>query len=139
MKPDAYVASWWELRRRYQGVAPPVSRSEADFDPGAKYHVPASVPYMRYFLAHVYQFQFHRALCQAAGWKGPLHACSIHGSEAAGESSTRCWPWARRGPGPRRMEALTGQREADAGALLDYFAPLRRWLEEQNRGRRCGW
>jgi len=75
--PTEYNASWWELRRRYQGIAPPVARSESEFDPGAKYHVPSSVPYMRYFLAHILEFQFHRALARIAGDAGPLHRASI--------------------------------------------------------------
>jgi peptidyl-dipeptidase A len=137
--PDRYVSSWWELRRRYQGVDAPVARSEADFDPGAKYHVPAGVPYARYFLAHVYQFQFHRALCRAAGFDGPLHRCSIHGSRAAGAKLGAMLALGASRPWPDALEALTGEREADAGALLEYFAPLRAWLAAETRGLRCGW
>jgi peptidyl-dipeptidase A len=139
VKPEAWNAAWWALRTRYQGVAPPVPRSEADFDPGAKYHVPANVPYTRYFLARIYQFQFHRALCQAAGHRGPLHTCSIHGNEAAGNKLKAMLALGASKPWPEAMQALTGQREADATAILDYFAPLQRWLREQNRGRTCGW
>ncbi len=137
--PGSYDAAWWARRREYQGVDAPVPRSEADFDPGAKYHVAASVPYMRYFLAHVYQFQFHRALCRAAGYQGPLHACSIRGSKEAGRRLEAMLALGASRPWPDAMYALTGEREADASALLDYFAPLQRWLREQNRGRTCGW
>jgi peptidyl-dipeptidase A len=137
--PSQYNAAWWALRRKYQGVDAPVPRSEADFDPGAKYHIPGNVPYLRYFLARIYQFQFHRALCKAAGYQGPLHACSIYGNEAAGRRLAAMLAMGASRPWPEAMEALTGQREADASALLDYFAPLRTWLAEQNRGRKCGW
>ncbi|HET9553652.1 MAG TPA: M2 family metallopeptidase [Anaeromyxobacteraceae bacterium] len=137
--PDHYDEAWWALRAKYQGVAPPVARSEADFDPGAKYHIPANVPYTRYFLAHLYQFQFHKALCQAAGWKGPLHECSIYGSKAAGEKLAAMLALGASKPWPEAYEAITGSREADASALLEYFAPLRAWLEKQNAGRQCGW
>jgi peptidyl-dipeptidase A len=136
--PDRYDTAWWELRRRYQGVAPPVERTEADFDPGAKYHVPANVPYSRYFLARILQFQFHRALCKAAGFQGPLHACSVYNSVPSGE---RLWKMLSLGashPWQDALETLTGQRQMDAGAMLEYFAPLAKWLSEQNRGRRCG-
>ena len=51
-----YNAAWWQLRQKYQGISAPVARTEEDFDPGAKYHVPANTPYMRYFLAHILQF-----------------------------------------------------------------------------------
>ncbi|MFL5446376.1 MAG: M2 family metallopeptidase [Myxococcales bacterium] len=136
--PDRYDAAWWELRRRYQGVAPPVERSEADFDPGAKYHVPANVPYSRYFLARILQFQFHRALCKAAGFQGPLHACSIHNSVQAGEPFWKMLSLGASRPWQDALETLTGQRQMDAGAMLEYFAPLAKWLSEQNRGRRCG-
>ena len=137
--PESYNQAWWELKKRYQGVAPPVARSEADFDPGAKYHVPANVPYMRYFLAHLLQFQFHRALCEAAGQGGPLHRCSIYGSAAAGKKLAAMMEMGVSRPWPDALEALTGQREMDATAVLDYFAPLKSWLDEQNRGQVCGW
>ncbi|KYF80826.1 peptidyl-dipeptidase [Sorangium cellulosum] len=137
--PAEYNKAWWDLRRRYQGVTPPVPRSEADFDPGAKYHVAASVPYIRYFFAHILQFQLHRALCEEAGHKGPLHRCTIYGSEQAGERLRRMMEMGRSRPWPEALEAVTGSRRMDAAAMLDYFAPLRGWLDRQNRGRTCGW
>ena len=137
--PERYNASWWALRREYQGIVPPVARSESDFDPGAKYHVAGSVPYARYFLAHILQFQFHRGLCRAAGAKGPLHRCSIYGSRAAGQKLAAMMAMGLSRPWPDALEAVTGERTMDAGALLDYFAPLQRWLEKQNAGQRCGW
>ncbi|WP_242352524.1 MULTISPECIES: M2 family metallopeptidase [Anaeromyxobacter] len=137
--PDRYNAAWWELRRKFQGVDAPVARTEDDFDPGAKYHVPANVPYTRYFLAHVYQFQFHKALCEAAGWKGPLHQCSIYGSKDAGKRLQAMMELGASKPWPEAMAALTGSRKADASALLEYFAPLRAWLRAQNAGQKCGW
>jgi len=133
IKPDEYNKMWWELRRKYQGVAPPVARTEGDFDPGAKYHVPANVPYARYFLADIYQFQFHRALCKTAGVEGPLNRCSIYGNKAAGEKLNRMLSMGRSKPWPDALEVLTGQREMDATALADYFAPLKTWLDEQNK------
>jgi peptidyl-dipeptidase A len=137
--PEKYNAAWWELRQKYQGVAPPLPRTEADFDPGAKYHVPANVPYTRYFLAHILQFQFHRALCQAAGYKGPLNRCSIYESRAAGEKLWKTLEMGSSRPWPEALESLTGQKEMDATAILDYFAPLQKWLDEQNRGQASGW
>ena len=137
--PDRYDAAWWELRERVQGVAAPVARSEADFDPGAKYHVAATVPYARYFLAAIYQFQFHQALCQAAGWKGPLHECSIYGSREAGRALEAMLRLGASRPWPEAYAALTGTTRPSAAALLEYFAPLRAWLRKANAGRRCGW
>jgi peptidyl-dipeptidase A len=137
--PSSYNKAWWDLRVKYQGVAAPVARSEADFDPGAKFHVPGNTPYVRYFLARIYQFQFHRALCKAAGYTGPLHKCSIHGSKAAGAKLQAMLEMGASRPWPDALEALSGERHADAGALIDYFAPLHRWLKEQNKGETCGW
>jgi peptidyl-dipeptidase A len=133
VKPSEYNKSWWELREKYQGIAPPVARSEADFDPGAKYHVPANVPYMRYFLARIYQFQFQRALCKTAGYQGPLHRCSIYGNKAAGEKLNEMLSLGASKPWPEALATLTGEQEIDATALADYFAPLKAWLDEQNR------
>jgi len=137
--PAAYNQSWWDLRLKYQGIAPPEARSEADFDPGAKYHVPANVAYTRYFLAHILQFQFHRGLCATASYQGPLHRCSIYGNEAAGQKLRDMLAMGASRPWPEALEAVTGQREMDATAILDYFAPLKAWLDEQNAGRTCGW
>jgi peptidyl-dipeptidase A len=137
--PAEYNRTWWEMRLRYQGVAPPSPRGEEEFDPGAKYHVPANVPYMRYFLAHILQFQFHRALVREAGASGPPHRASIYGSEAAGQRLDRMMRMGSSRPWPDALEALTGERRMDAAGLLDYFAPLQRWLDEQNRGQPVGW
>lgn len=137
--PEKYNQAWWELRQKYQGIAPPVARSEADFDPGAKYHVPANVPYMRYFLAHILQFQFHRALCREAGYQGPLHLGSVYNNKAAGDRLRRMLEMGQSRPWPEALEALTGEKRMDATAVLDYFAPLKKWLDEQNQKRRVGW
>jgi peptidyl-dipeptidase A len=139
IRSDAYNAGWWDLRTKYQGIQAPVARSEADFDPGAKYHVPANTPYTRYFLAHILQFQFHRSLCDLAGYEGPLHQCSIYGNDAAGTALRDMLAMGASKPWPDALEALTGQREMDATAIVDYFAPLMGWLEQQNEGRTCGW
>jgi peptidyl-dipeptidase A len=137
--PEKYNAAWWELRAKYQGVAPPSARSETDFDPGAKYHIPANVPYTRYFLARILQFQFHRSLCQVAGHKGPLHECSIYGNQDAGAKLKAMLALGSSKPWPEALFALTGQKEMDATALLDYFKPLTEWLKEQNKAQKCGW
>jgi peptidyl-dipeptidase A len=141
IKPDAYNKEWWDLRLKYQGVAPPVARTEADFDPGAKYHVPANVPYMRYFLARVLQFQFQRALCREAGYQGPLHRCSIYGNKIAGSRLNEMLALGASKPWQEALETLTGEKQMDATAIADYFAPLKAWLDEQNKknGYAVGW
>ena len=137
--PDRYNQSWWELVEKYQGVRSPVARSEEDFDPGAKYHIPANTSYERYFLAHILQFQFHRALCREAGYEGPLHGCSIYNSKKAGAKLKAMLEMGASRPWPDALEMISGQREMDASAILDYFAPLKEWLDEQNESRTCGW
>ncbi|MFO0659084.1 MAG: M2 family metallopeptidase [Polyangiaceae bacterium] len=136
---DQMNKAWWDLRLKYQGVAPPVPRSEADFDPGAKYHVPGNTPYIRFFLARIYQFQFHRALCKAAGFTGPLSQCSIYGNKAAGEKLMAMLKLGASKPWPEALEMMSGEKQADASALIEYFAPLQKWLKEQNKGETCGW
>jgi peptidyl-dipeptidase A len=136
---EKYNAAWWELRKQYQGVAAPVARSEADFDPGAKFHVPASTPYMRYFLARIYQFQFHRALCKAAGHQGPLETCSIYGNKEAGAKMKAMLALGASKPWPEAMRAISGETKGEASAMLQYFAPLIQWLEGENKGEKCGW
>jgi peptidyl-dipeptidase A len=137
--PQNYNKVWWELRQKYQGVAPSVARDEKDFDPGAKYHVPANVPYTRYFLAHILQFQFHRALSQTAGCKDPLNRCSIYGSKAAGAKLNAMLELGSSKPWPEALAVVTGQKQMDATAIRDYFAPLQKWLDEQNKGKPLGW
>ncbi|HEX6039452.1 M2 family metallopeptidase [Longimicrobium sp.] len=137
--PANYNAAWWELRNRYQGVAAPVARSEADFDPGAKYHIPANTPYMRYFLARVLQFQFYRALCREAGYTGPLHRCTFYGSTEAGARLERMLQAGSSQPWQQTLYEMTGERQMDAGAMMEYFAPLKAWLDRQNQGKPVGW
>ncbi|MGH9593677.1 MAG: M2 family metallopeptidase, partial [Bryobacteraceae bacterium] len=142
--PDQYNQAWWDLRLKYQGVAPPTARSDAtDFDPGAKYHVAANVPYTRYFLADILQFQFHRALAEAAGCPGnsgtPLHRCSIYESKEAGKKLNAMLAMGLSKPWQDALFEITGKREMDATAILDYFAPLQKWLDEQNKGKPIGW
>jgi len=139
IKPADYNKAWWELRRKYQGMSPPVARSEADFDPGAKYHIPGNTSYTRYFLSFILQFQFHKALCDAAGFKGPLHECSIFGNKEAGAKYGAMLALGASEPWPDTLEKLTGTRTMDASAIIDYFRPLETWLDEQNKGQSCGW
>jgi len=137
--PANYNAAWWELRKQYQGIAPAGARGEDVFDPGAKYHIAANVPYARYFLARILQFQFHRALCQISGYQGPLNRCSIYGNKEAGARLNKMLAMGMSRPWPEALEALTGQRQMDATAIVDYFRPLLDWLDQQNKGKTCGW
>jgi peptidyl-dipeptidase A len=133
VQPNDYNKAWWDLREKYQGIAPPAPRSEQDFDPGAKYHVPANTPYARYFLAAILQFQFHRALCREAGFNGPLYQCSIYGNKQAGEKLNAMLKMGLSKPWPEALKAMTGEDKMDATAIIDYFAPLKTWLDEQNK------
>jgi peptidyl-dipeptidase A len=137
--PDEYNRAWWDLKLRYQGVAPTTPRGEEFFDPGAKYHIPGNTPYTRYFLARVLQYQFHRALAKEAGCTTPLHRCSIYGSTEVGKRLDAMLQMGASRPWPDALEALTGQREMDASAMAEYFAPLKAWLDEQNKGKPVGW
>ena len=139
IKPADYNKAWWELREKYQGIVPPVARSEEDFDPGAKYHIPGNTPYTRYFLSFILQFQFHKALCDASGHTGPLNECSIFGSTEAGRRYGEMMALGSSEPWPDTLEKLTGTRGMDASAIIDYFKPLEAWLEEQNKDQKCGW
>ncbi len=139
LTPETYNDGWWDLREKYQGVAAPVDRAADAFDPGAKYHIPNNVPYTRYFLAHIFQFQFYREACRLAGWEGPLAACSIYGNKEVGEKFNAMLETGAALPWQDSLEAFTGSREADATAILEYFAPLQAYLDEQNKGKSCGW
>lgn len=139
IKPEDYNKGWWALREEYQGIKAPVERSEADFDAGAKYHIPGNTPYTRYFLSFIMQFQFHKALCEKAGHTGPLHECSIYDNKEAGKALGDMLAMGQSKPWPEAMNALTGQSKMDGSAIIDYFAPLNAYLKEQNKGRQCGW
>jgi peptidyl-dipeptidase A len=137
--PSEYNQGWWELRNKYQGLKAPIERPADAFDPGAKYHIPGNTPYMRYFLAHILQFQFHKAACDLAGFEGPLHRCSVYNNKAVGEKFNAMMEMGQSKPWPDALEAFTGTREMDGSAILEYFAPLQTYLEEQNKDRNCGW
>lgn len=137
--PGEYNAAWSADMLKYQGLVPPGPRPDNAFDPGAKYHIPGNTPYTRYFLAHIYQFQFQRAACRQAGWTGPLHRCSIYGNEEVGRRFNAMMEMGQSRPWPEAMQAFTGETGNDASAVADYFAPLNVWLTAQNRGKDCGW
>lgn len=137
--PGQYNQAWWQLRARYQGVAPPHPRTEADFDPGAKYHIPGNTPYTRYFLSFILQFQFQKALCKAAGFTGPLHECDVYANPEAGKRFIEMLSQGASQAWPDTLEKLTGTREMDATAIIEYFTPLMIYLNEQNSGKTCGW
>jgi peptidyl-dipeptidase A len=139
IKPADYNDAWTALRLQYQGIVPPAERPDNAFDPGAKYHIPGNTPYTRYFLARILQFQFYKAACDIAGWKGPLHRCSFYGNKQVGERLNAMLAMGASKPWPDALEAFTGSREMDGTALVEYFAPLQTWLKEQNKGRQCGW
>lgn len=139
ISPENYNQAWWQLREKYQGVRAPISRAPEAFDPGAKYHVPGNTPYTRYFLAHILQFQFHRELCKIAGNTDPIHRCSIYGSKKAGTALNKMLTLGKSKPWQEALTTLTGTPDMDASAIIDYFAPLKSWLDEQNKQRNCGW
>jgi peptidyl-dipeptidase A len=137
--PANYNRTWVDLKLKYQGVVPPVPRSEADFDPGAKFHIPGNTTYERYFIARVLQFQFYKAACDTAGWKGPLHRCSFYGNKDVGSRLNRMLSMGASRPWPDALEVFTGTREISGKPMLEYFAPLQAWLKQQNAGKQCGW
>ncbi len=139
IRPDGYNAAWNALRLQYQGIVPPGDRPANGFDAGAKYHIPASVPYTRYFLARILQFQFFEAACRQAGWTGPLHRCSFYGNTEVGTRLNAMLEMGASRPWPDALEAFTGTREMSGRAMIAYFQPLMDWLAEQNAGRTCGW
>lgn len=134
-----YQKGWDALRLQYQGIVPPVARDESRFDPGGKYHIPGNTPYARYFLARILQFQFYKAACDQAGWKGPLHRCSFFGNKEVGARLNKMLEMGASKPWPEALQAFTGTREMSGKALVDYFAPLKTWLDQQNKGKPKGW
>jgi peptidyl-dipeptidase A len=139
IKPADYNDAWSALRLQYQGITPPSERGPDSFDPGAKFHIPGNTPYARYFLARILQFQFYKAACEQAGWTGPLHRCSFYGNKEVGAKLNKMLEMGASKPWPDALEAFTGNREIDGSAMLAYFQPLAAWLEQQNKGKTCGW
>ena len=135
--PEHYNDAWWALVKQYQGLTPPGPRPADAFDPGAKFHVADNTPYARYFLADIYEFQFYRAACRQAGWKGPLNRCSVYGNKAVGERFNAMLKMGQSRPWPEALKTFTGESDLDASAITDYFAPLDTWLKAQNKGERC--
>ena len=139
IQPAEYTKAWHDLKLEYQGITPPVGRPADAFDPGAKYHIPGNTPYSRYFLARILQFQFYKAACDTAGWKGPLHRCSFYGNKEVGAKLNAMLELGASKPWPDALEAFTGTREMDGSAMISYFEPLMEWLKEENKSKSCGW
>ncbi len=138
-KPSEYNAGWWDLRTKYQGVRAPAARPVGAFDPGAKFHIPGNTPYMRYFLAHILQFQFHKAACDMAGNTGPLHRCSVYNNKEVGAKFNDMMRMGSSKPWPEALEAFTGTQKMDGSAIIEYFDPLIVYLKEENKDKKCGW
>ena len=132
-------SSWWDMRESYQGITSPVNRSEDYFDPGAKYHIPANTPYTRYYLARIMQYQFHEALCNAMNFDGLLHECSIYGNQIAGEKIISTMALGQSQPWQDAFENITGSRKLSGSSVMNYYKPLKEWLDKQNENRMCGW
>jgi peptidyl-dipeptidase A len=139
IKESNLNSSWWSMRESYQGITSPVYRSEEYFDPGAKYHIPANTPYTRYYLARIMQYQFHEALCNAMNFNGPLHECSIYGNEVAGEKIISTMAMGQSQPWQDAFENITGSRSLSGSSVMNYYKPLKEWLDKQNENRMCGW
>ena len=139
IKESNLNSSWWSMRESYQGITSPVYRSEDYFDPGAKYHIPANTPYTRYYLARIMQYQFHEALCNAMNFNGPLHECSIYGNEVAGEKIISTMAMGQSQPWQDAFENITGSRSLSGSSVMNYYKPLKEWLDKQNENRMCGW
>jgi len=139
IKPADYNKAWTDLRKQYQGIVPPGERPANAFDAGAKFHIPGNTPYTRYFLARVLQFQFYQAACKQAGWKGPLHRCSFYGNKDVGAKLNAMLEMGASKPWPDALQAFTGSREMSGKAMAEYFAPLKKWLDQQNKGKPSGW
>jgi peptidyl-dipeptidase A len=135
--PEHYNDAWWDLVEKYQGLTPPGPRPANAFDPGAKFHVANNTPYTRYFLAEIYEFQFYRAACRLAGWRGPLNRCNIFGNKDVGAKFNAMLEMGRSKPWPEELATFTGEHDIDASAINDYFAPLSAWLDKQNEGQAC--
>jgi peptidyl-dipeptidase A len=139
IQPADYNKAWTKMRLDYQGITPPAARGDDGFDAGAKFHVPGNTPYTRYFLARILQFQFYQAACKQAGWKGPLHRCSFYGDKKVGANLNKMLEMGMSKPWPEALKAFTGTPQMSAKPMLDYFAPLKKWLDEQNKGEKQGW
>ncbi len=139
LTPETYNDGWWALREQYQGIRPPADRPADAFDPGSKYHVPNNVPYTRYFLAHILQFQFFQSACQTINWEGPLHRCSFYGSKEVGGKLNTMLEAGASQPWQQTLASFTGSPEMNGSAVVDYFAPLMAYLKEENKDRQCGW
>ncbi|ALC39612.1 Ance-3, partial [Drosophila busckii] len=128
---------YWNLREKYSGIKPPVLRSEMDFDLGAKYHIPANIPYIKYFFSTVLQFQIYRRMCLQAGQyvpndpRKPLHKCDIYRQPAAGNILKQLMAKGASQPWQEVLEETLGEGRLDGSALREYFAPLEEWLRQE--------
>ncbi len=131
---DQWNARWWELARRYQGIVPPAPRDEQFADALTKTHInddPAQ--YYDYALSFALLFQMHNHIAKNILHQDPRNT-NYYGNTGVGDFlRTLMAPGASR-PWRDVLRETTGQ-ELNANAMMEYFAPLHSWLQEQNRGR----
>ncbi|OTF69605.1 hypothetical protein BLA29_007606 [Euroglyphus maynei] len=122
---------WWELRLKYQGISPPVKRTENDFDPGSKYHIPAGVEYVRYFVSHILQFQFYKHLCQNVTKRDDkLYQCDFYENRQAGQQLIEMLRKGSSDHWENILKDFIGTSKMSTDALYEYFAPLNQTLTE---------
>lgn len=131
---DQWNARWWELARRYQGIVPPTARGEQFADGLTKTHINDDPgQYYDYALSFALLFQMHNHIAKNILNQDPRNT-NYYGNTGVGDFlRTLMAPGASR-PWRDVLRETTGQ-ELNANAMMEYFAPLYGWLQEQNRGR----
>jgi hypothetical protein len=133
---DELTLRWIEMRANYQGIVPPVKRNERDFDPGAKYHVPASTPYIRYFVSYILQFQLHQTFCELAG-QSVVYNCDIAPRPSNPTPAAKELQKLLAAGGSRNwqdlLQEVTNSSKLEAGPIIAYFQPLIEYFDEQQK------
>lgn len=134
LSEERFNARWWELKRKYQGIVPPMPRGEEYCDPASKTHINNdAAQYYDYAMSYVLLFQIHDHIARNILKSSP-RATNYFGSVETGQflqqilspGATRDW---------RELTRELIGEDLSAEAMLRYFEPLTAWLQEQNDGR----
>jgi peptidyl-dipeptidase A len=135
---DQWNARWWQYVRDFQGVEPPAARGEEWCDAATKTHInDTPCYYYSYAIAQVFKYQLNDYIAKKI-LKQPPQSCNYANNKEVGDFFRKIMEKGKTEDWRKVIKEATGE-ELSTRAMVEFYAPLMTWLQEQNKGRPIGW
>ena len=135
---EEWNAQWWRYAAQFQGIDPPGPRGEEYCDAATKTHLnDTPAYYFSYAIATVFAYQLHDHIARAILKQDPRN-CNYAGNKEVGAFLDGLQRYGATKDWRTLLREGTGE-ELSTRAMAEYYRPLLKWLEKQNRGRKIGW